>query len=79
MVLVDQRLVVVAAPVVFVFIEVIDLPERIAQRIYLRLAETVEIGALPRLAFTICIAPCIRVGGREFKFSHLAPQPIRGR
>jgi hypothetical protein len=64
------RLVVVAAAVVFVFVEVVDLAERIAQRVALGLVEAVEIGALPRLAIAIGIASgCgrVRQAGRSIQ------------
>ena len=59
MVLVDQRLVVVAAAVIFIFVEIVDLAERVAQRVELGLGEAVEIGALPRFAIAIGIASSV--------------------
>ena len=65
MVLVDQRLVVVAAAIVGALVEIVDLPERVAQRVDFGLAEAIEIGALPRLALAIGVALCARLGDRR--------------
>jgi hypothetical protein len=56
MVLMDQRLVVVVAPVLDLVVEVIDGAERLAQTIDLRLAHAIEILALARLALAVGVA-----------------------
>ena len=77
MVLVDQGLVVVAAPILGVFVDVVDLTERVAQpRPQAR--RTIEIGALTRLALAVSIRrdPRWRPG---IKVQSPCPAPIRGR
>ena len=50
MVLVDQRLVVVAAPVLGPGVQIVEMPEGPAQPLDLRLAQAIEVGPLARLA-----------------------------
>ncbi len=60
-VLVDQRLVVVVAPVLLALVEIVDLAERVAQPVDLGLAQAIEILALARLALAVGVTPRARV------------------
>src|SRR5437588_10596469 len=65
MILVDQRLVVEVAAVLFDLVEVVDLAECIAQLIDLAVAQAVKMGTLARLAVAVGIAPRTRVSDLE--------------
>src|SRR5271170_5936879 len=78
MILVDQRLIVVAPAIILEFVEVVDRAERIAQRVLFGLAEAIEIGALTRLAFAIGIAVSARAGDVELGVLHLGSGYLAG-
>jgi hypothetical protein len=61
MVLMDQRLVVVAVPIVGVIVEVVDPAEGVAQPVDFGLAEAIEVGALARLALAIGVTAQARL------------------
>jgi hypothetical protein len=78
-ILVDQRLVVVAAAIVGKLVEVINPAKRVAQRVEFGLAQAIEVGTLARLAVAVGVTSQARLRDVKLQVDDLGPRHLAGR